>query len=320
MKSARLLFAFFAVTLGNLLPAQDGYWWTNNRHRNPTKGGWVSNGAYVEEGVFIAPSARVEGSATVTGAARIYGNAVVRGQATVEGKARVYGNAIVEGNAMVGDEAQVFDQARIGGDAFVGGTARVGGHARITTGQITEGFQRPPQPAEEVAAARRAQAETAARRAAAEQRNAALARLDRAIVAVNAGVSVEYPNSGGRFSFKPELKREGDQLVFAATDRFGEWNYYRKVWTYASEIRRGKVKLADIKTTGIEQDRTSRFDKVAPYFFQMQLILPKNSVSREERSHSGQSHRAVDSHIVLKTRTQDPLIEFTDALAALQKP
>lgn len=319
MKSTRLCLVLFTVTLANLLPAQDGYWWTNNRHRNPTKGGWVSNGAYVEEGVFIAPSARVEGSASVTGSARIYGNAVVRGQATVEGNARVYGNAVVEGNAMVGDEAQVFDQARIGGDAFVGGTARIGGHARIATGQITEGFQRPPQPAEEVAAARRAREETIARQAAADRRNAALARLGRVINAINAGVSVNYPDSGDRYSFNPGLKLEGDRLEFATTSRYGEWNYLRKAHVYVTETDRGTAKLAEIRTSSVEQDRTSRFDKIAPYYFEMQLMLPENSVRREVRSPSDGRHQEVRSYIMLKARTREPLLEFKEALEALQK-
>lgn len=294
MKIRRFLTVLFCLyVLPTWLLAQsDGYQWVNNRHRNPTKGGWVSNGAYVEEGVFIAPSARVEGSATVTGQARIYGNAVVRGQATVEGKARIYGNAVIEGNAMVGDEAQVFDHARIGGDAFIGGKARVGGYSRIRTGQITDGFHRPPRPAAEVEAERQAQQLAVQREAATRHRREVIAALDRAISAVNRGrskVDKSYwvwrannhrYTTTTRYSHSPNLVRSGDRLTFKVetrsrtSDSSGS-SARRDHW---SAVATGTVALRDITTNAVQQDRTSAYDHKPPQYFRILLSMPKGSV------------------------------------------
>lgn len=132
-----LLVLFCALTYGDV---EEGYYrWTNDRDRNPTPGGLVSEGAYVEETVFISPKARIEGSASVTGSARIYGTAVVRDDATVGGRARVYGNALVCDNATIEGSAKVYGNALVGADATVGGNAKVYGDALVLGNAIVDG-------------------------------------------------------------------------------------------------------------------------------------------------------------------------------------
>lgn len=80
-------------------PGEQGYRYTNDRDRNPTPGGFVSNGAHVSEDSFVAPTAAVCGSAMVTGS-RVLGVSVVKGNAFVE-------NSVLMGNAIIGGDAHV---------------------------------------------------------------------------------------------------------------------------------------------------------------------------------------------------------------------
>lgn len=82
-------------------PGETGYYFTNNRDDNPSRGGFVSNGAYVSESAFIAPNSAVCESASVEYGVRVMGDSIVRGQAIVEGKVRITGNAVIEGTAYI---------------------------------------------------------------------------------------------------------------------------------------------------------------------------------------------------------------------------
>ncbi len=106
--------------------------WTNNRTRNPQKGGWVSPGAAVSETVFLVPTAKILDSASVQGAVRIYGNAVVSGESFIDcadsadGRGvNIFGNALVAGNASVRDLARVYGHAKVYENANVGGQVQV---------------------------------------------------------------------------------------------------------------------------------------------------------------------------------------------------
>jgi len=168
MKLCQLILA--AVTVGSLtatLHAQDAglEQWTNDRSRNPKKGGWVSTSAGVSELVYLAPTAKILGSASVQGAVRIYGNAVVSGEAfvkyadsgvtsenlniygnalvtgdaTVNGAARIYGNAQISENASILGEPAIYENAVIQGHATVKDQATVCGHAIVSGDALVGG-------------------------------------------------------------------------------------------------------------------------------------------------------------------------------------
>ena len=76
-----------------------GYWFTNDRLRNPQPGGWVADGASVDESSEIARTAQVCGSAVVRHS-KVLGNSVISGDAIVEGST-LQGNVKIGGDAIV---------------------------------------------------------------------------------------------------------------------------------------------------------------------------------------------------------------------------
>jgi|GEM_PF-4568545 UDP-3-O-[3-hydroxymyristoyl] glucosamine N-acyltransferase len=331
MISLRLLCAVLsALFFVNLLSAEDGYWWVNNRHRNPTKGGWVSNGAYVEEGVFIAPTARVENSATVTGQVRIYGNAIVRGQATVEGSARVYGNAVIEDNAMVGDGAQVFDHAQISGDAYIGGEAKVGGYARIKTGQITAGVHRPPKTAEMIAAertaaerARRERERQDAREAAERRREEIVAALDWAIKAANEGRTHEGTGSyiwrannrtyyvTTRVTHRPNLRRVDHQLVF-------ELENSKRVRDTGSKSRNSDESHEARGTVAIRSIKPGEVHERNGEYYRLVLRMPEGSVYLRDEDNGRYSEVRRGSELNIESDSRAVLENLRKAILNFQ--
>jgi uncharacterized protein YaiI (UPF0178 family) len=93
-------FSTLAVT-SNKCPGEAGYSYTNDRNRNPTPGGFVSNGAHVSENSFVAPTAAVCGSAMVE-SSRLLGESVVAGNSYIE-------NSILMGNTIIDGDATVID-------------------------------------------------------------------------------------------------------------------------------------------------------------------------------------------------------------------
>lgn len=143
-------------------PNEDGYFYTNYRERNPTKGGFISNQAYVEDSdsVFISPSAAVCGSSSITGSVKIFGNAKIVNatisgnvnikdnatviSATISDNAIISGYAYIEGSDVtIKDKAQVNGNAKVSGDSNIGGTAIIGGYANINTGTYTNEVIKP---------------------------------------------------------------------------------------------------------------------------------------------------------------------------------
>lgn len=98
---------------------QQGYEWTNNRHKNPSKGGCVSHGAYMDESVFLARTAKVCGDNIISGNAKIVGNAIIYGTAEINGK-----NIFIGRDARVGGTAKIFDNVRIVSKTITSGTHR----------------------------------------------------------------------------------------------------------------------------------------------------------------------------------------------------
>ena len=113
------------ATTSSKCPGEQGYTFTNNRDKNPTRGGFIGNGAYVSESAFIAPTAAVCESATVEAGVRVMGNAIVKGEAIVEGSVRIMGDAIVGGTAYITGERS--------------NPTLIRGYARIFSGEITSG-------------------------------------------------------------------------------------------------------------------------------------------------------------------------------------
>ncbi len=119
------------------IEGEDGYYFTNDRDRNPTQGGFVSYEADVQEGtdVFIGPNAVILGSSSIQGRARIYGNAVVK-DAEVIDRAKVYGDARVIGNVFVSGEAKIYGNAYVhtneDDELSVSGQAKIYGDAEVT--------------------------------------------------------------------------------------------------------------------------------------------------------------------------------------------
>lgn len=290
--------------------ASGGYWWTNDRDRNPTKGGWVSDGAYVEEYVFIAPSARVEESASITGDARIYGNAIVRGQASVGDRARVYGNAIVEGNAVIANRAQVFDHAIVGGETHVGGDARVGGYARLKTGQLESGLHRPPRPSAEIEAEQRSQAQ--------RQHQMLYVRLDQAINELNRDWNHTGRSAFGgstRTTFQIRLERRGDQL--RVNVRRDELTREEGSQTGLDFRYQGSVALAGLLPGAPAQSRETQS-------YEMRLRLPAGTPGLTYESenllnaHRSRKTSPNQRQFPLYARSAAPLEAFAAALKAVQ--
>jgi carbonic anhydrase/acetyltransferase-like protein (isoleucine patch superfamily) len=113
-------------------PGETGYNYVNNRRRNPTDGGFVSNKAYVEDGdsIFIAKTAAICGSSKVTESAKIFGTATIR-DASVFGHAEVFGDARIEDGAEVTDNAKVSENAVVRGSVRVFGNAVIAGDAKV---------------------------------------------------------------------------------------------------------------------------------------------------------------------------------------------
>lgn len=301
--------------------SSDGYWWTNDRARNPTKGGWVSGGAYVEEHVFIAPSARVEGSASVTGDARIYGNAVVRGQASVGNRARVYGSAIVEGNAVIVDKAQIFGNAVVGGDAYVGGEARVGGYARLKTGEYESGLLSPARPQAEIDAEQRAEAQ--------RQYQVLYLKLDQTLSALNgkwSHVSRDYyatlrQETREQTDFEIKLERRGGDLhmdIQHNDSTRAEIPDQRPRITGTNRRSQGKASLASLMPGMLKHDEKTQS-------YSLELRWPDDGsaslVSESEwRSlFETKRERRQVRHVTLHARSAAPLDAFINALKAVQK-
>lgn len=97
---------------------QEGYFYENDKKRNPRPGGFVSFSASVDEYSEIAPTAEVCDSAIVE-------------YSTVIGKAWVGGDAFVKNSKVMGN-------ARVGGDAYVE-KATLRGFFEIYTGELKEG-------------------------------------------------------------------------------------------------------------------------------------------------------------------------------------
>lgn len=104
-----LLIATFSFAKDCDCNGDDGFEWTNNRYKNPSKGGCVSNGAYIDERVFIARTAMVCGDNFIEGEdIKIIGNALLTGTAEISGSnimigrdARVGGTAVINSNVKV---------------------------------------------------------------------------------------------------------------------------------------------------------------------------------------------------------------------------
>ena len=147
-------------------PGETGFFFVNNKRRNPQQGGFVSHSADIEDeyGVFIAPTAAVCGSAHIADNARIYGQAIVRDNAEVLEKARVYGDAVIEGDSVVTGRARVYENARVSGSSFISGTARLKGWIKVVDEDLDSGVHEAPQytPAELRALAAQARRQEAA--------------------------------------------------------------------------------------------------------------------------------------------------------------
>lgn len=161
-----MTYATFAATSSNC-PGEEGYYFTNYKHRNPTQGGFVSNKADVQDTddtMFVGPEAAVCGSSRVSGSARIFGDAVINNAtvkdnaeisenariedgATIAGHAKINGNASVSGSVEVAGEATVTENARLFNSnkdnlAVIGGAARIAGSATVTDNASVEGKAR----------------------------------------------------------------------------------------------------------------------------------------------------------------------------------
>lgn len=114
-------------------PGEEGYFFTNYRLRNPTKGGFVSNEAYINDSdamIFIGPEVAICGSSDISDKAKIYGKALVRAS-TISGNARIYGNAKISKGAEIFGNARVYGAANLRGSVIVCGDAIVAERAKI---------------------------------------------------------------------------------------------------------------------------------------------------------------------------------------------
>jgi carbonic anhydrase/acetyltransferase-like protein (isoleucine patch superfamily) len=136
---------------------EEGYYFVNYKHRNPTKGGFISNNADVQDTddlMFIGPNVTICGSSRISGRARIFGsaeidnssvsdraeiseNAVIKNGAVIQENAKIRGNAVISGAVVVKGEALVTENARISNSSSeklvtVGDKAVVTGSAKIS--------------------------------------------------------------------------------------------------------------------------------------------------------------------------------------------
>lgn len=139
MKSGKMLILSLLV-LASLPSAfaapcngESGYEYINYKHRNPTKGGFVSYNAFVDDtdDVYIAPTATICGSSHVSDHARIYGTALIDG-ATVTGYAEVFGQARVSDGAEISDNAKISENAQVSGSVRVYGRTTIAGNSKIS--------------------------------------------------------------------------------------------------------------------------------------------------------------------------------------------
>lgn len=150
-------------------PGEEGYFFVNYKHRNPTKGGFISNEADVQDTddmIFIGPNVAICGSSRVSGRARIFGNAkivnatvkeraeiseyaviekgaVISGEAKIQGRTRITGSVEIKDSVVVTENAEIYnssldrvvkisDNARIAGNAKISGDVTVRGDARVS--------------------------------------------------------------------------------------------------------------------------------------------------------------------------------------------
>ena len=114
-------------------PGEEGYIFTNYRHRNPTEGGFISNEAYINDTdamIFIGPEVVICGSSDISDRAKIYGKAKIN-SATISGQAKVYGNAEIGRGAEISENAKVYGNAEVYGSVYVDGKAIIAGNAKV---------------------------------------------------------------------------------------------------------------------------------------------------------------------------------------------
>ena len=101
--------SFSYAATSDLCPGQEGYYFTNYKIRNPTKGGFVSYDATVDESgenVYIGKNAAVCDFASVEGEVKISGKTVLRDYASVSGRnIEVSGNIVLAGKVRVRSNA-----------------------------------------------------------------------------------------------------------------------------------------------------------------------------------------------------------------------
>ncbi|OUR97394.1 hypothetical protein A9Q84_13800 [Halobacteriovorax marinus] len=88
MKSTFIfLFCLSAIPISSFANCngEEGAYFINNRHRNPTIGGFVSSNAYVDDSntadLFIGPNVSICESSNITGGSKIYGSVLCSGRA-----------------------------------------------------------------------------------------------------------------------------------------------------------------------------------------------------------------------------------------------
>lgn len=166
----------------SLCPGEEGYYYTNSRRRNPTRGGFVAHTAYVDDNddLFLAPTAAVCGNAQLYGHARVLGRVVITGNAEVYGRANIKGNVRIEGDSTVSGNARLQDNVKVK-DSDISGNAKLKGYYKAYNTTISSGtYDAPEFTQEELDAQRRAREDEARRQADAQRRqNEANARARR---------------------------------------------------------------------------------------------------------------------------------------------
>jgi carbonic anhydrase/acetyltransferase-like protein (isoleucine patch superfamily) len=123
-----LLFINYSLaSTSSKCPGEEGYYFTNYKHRNPTQGGFVSNKADVQDTddlLFIGPESAICGSSRISGKARIFGEAIIN-NASIQDEAEISENALIEKGATISGNARISGQVRIYGSVEVSGQAVV---------------------------------------------------------------------------------------------------------------------------------------------------------------------------------------------------
>ena len=109
-------------------PGEEGFFYTNDKRRNPRAGGFVSNEASVvdDDNVTIEPEAAVCGSSTLSGRITLFGKAVVR-NVHIDGTDRVLigGSAKIVG-ADISGRVEVKERVEIRGNISIEGSGEKG--------------------------------------------------------------------------------------------------------------------------------------------------------------------------------------------------